>query len=304
MKRKARSATMLLLAAALIWGLSACSGGGAGGGGQQQPTESAHEDSHAFVFTGTTESNTGRLLNCSITGEKDGTLAVAIRELPLLEVGGRWELVEGKGYKVYLDDGNDTIAYAQYDTQTQSFSLSCYIDMGSYGMQKVSFSCEDPAFAEGYDGVGLGKTPPAFLMTDGWGGGIQQGSGKMVCGEDGTVTATATAAAGIFVTRTGTWSYDEAADRYEIVFSEGYDLSDMAPNGVYEISVWSGSKQEENAQEVLTVEEVLDPQGRDSFRGPIYAQYNSETGQYETQVHMIWTWGAAKEQIAVFQCAY
>ena len=301
MSKKIKRAFLLVLALVM----AACVFGCSGSSKPAKQETAVKDDTHAFVFTGTTESNTGRTLNISILGEKDSdALAVEIKELPLLELGGRYEFVENKGYKIYLNDGNDTFAYAQYDPATKDFSMPCYIDMGSYGMQKVNFTYHDEDFAASYDGVGLGKTPPAFLMTHGWGGGVQEGSGKLACNEDGTVSASATCAAGIFVTRTGTWTYDEANDRYEIVFSEPYDLSDMEPNGVFNINIWYGSRNEVGQAEVKTVEEVLDPSGINSWCGPFYAEYNAEAGQYETQAYLIWTWGAAKEEIAVFNCAY
>lgn len=295
-KKRSRLLTILTVAVCMIF----FAGCGASGGQK----EAALPEGTEFIFNGTTEANTGRTLNVSITGADDGSLTLSVEEIPMLEVDGHWTFEEGKGYKVYLDDGSGTFSFSQYDTEKKEFDLSMSLDLGSYGEQKVGFTFPNAAFADSYDGVGLGKTPPSFKMTNGWGGGIQEGSGKLACNEDGTVTATATCAAGIFIERTGSWVYDEANNCYEIEFTDDYDLSDMAPNNVFEINAWTGSKDEEGSCTTYTVDEVVAADGYDSFKGPFTAEFNEETQQYETTASLIWTWGAAKEQIAVFTCTY
>ena len=155
-----------------------------------------------------------------ITGNKDGTLLVTIEELPRLSMDGTWVLVENKGYKVYLNDGNGTYAYTKYDDTSDTFSFSTAIATGNYGSPVVEFTYVDPAFV--YDGEGLGRKPPLFVVS-GYNGAVFLQEGNITCGEDGTfISASSGGTWWCYDRNEGTWIYNEEQDQYELTFNEPY----------------------------------------------------------------------------------
>ena len=179
-----------------------------------------------FIFSGSMKANNGRTLTLKVTGDKrDGSLLMTVDEMKAMSLTGHYVKVEGKGYKIYLDDVADTFAYTQYDTKTRTMSFKCNVNMGSYGTERVEFTMYDSAFAKEYDGVGLGKTPPVFTM-EGWIGGVINDFGTLGCNEDGTITISD----GWVLPREGTWYYDEAKNAYVIEFTEKtFDLLESYP---------------------------------------------------------------------------
>ncbi len=180
-----------------------------------------------FAFTGKT-TIADKEYNVTVYGYKDDdkSVSVRIKELPTAELGGNWAFVEGKGYKLYFDDTNSTVAYTKYDTATQSYSFDYRLNIGDTngGSGKVSFTYKDEAFASSYDGIGLGYAPPQFNGHSSYVGAVfalhESVKCVLTCYEDGTCTSVSTNEVKFASPRNGTWSYDAATNQYTFTFED------------------------------------------------------------------------------------
>ena len=278
MKRRFKRASLLLSALLLLGGIAGLTGCSPSPGAviTPAPTESPYE----FVFTGSGQGTNGRTFNVTIAGEKDEAknVAVSVEGQPAMAMTGRWDFVEGKGYKVYLNDAGSTFAYSQYDPETKSFRLRCTVDFGTYGKPTIDFTYEDAAFAEVYDGEGLGKTPPKFTI-EGWAGGVVQTFGTLACQEDGTISITDDWSA----PRAGRWEYDEADDRYVITFTENPFIEE--PFSEMEECVWKRMNCGREGAITLT---QADLEKYNYFMGPVYAEYDESVGGYYMEIQLAW----------------
>lgn len=212
---------VLYAVAAIVWvcvslaGSSTGTGSGGGGGG-------IVEGDYEFVFSGSVETNTGRTFTLALTGNKDEeqTLDLTVQEMPALSIDGNWTFTENKGYKIFLNDANGTFAYSRYDTDTQTFSVTFDYDMGNFGRPRAVLTYKDEAFAEVYDGVGLGLKPPTFSL-EGYTTFNHYSYGTLSFKEDGTVTANLTnTGAGWYFNREGFWEFNEETQEYDFWFTD------------------------------------------------------------------------------------
>lgn len=175
-----------------------------------------------FVFAGSGVFADGNEYNAVIRGNKDEdqTFVLTIEELPALELGGTWVLVEGKGYKLYFDDSGNSYSYSYYDTDTSTFSLKYTLNLsGGLGSAKINFMFRDEAFASVYDGEGLPPHPPTFTAT-GYGNlaALTPYYFTLICNEDGTCVSVPARAD--IDKRNGTYTYDEESNVYSFEFED------------------------------------------------------------------------------------
>ncbi len=177
---------------------------------------------YQFAFSGTVETVTGRTFTLDLNGNKDEekTLTLAVEEMPALSIGGNWEYVENKGYKIFLNDANGTFAYTRYHTDSKTFTVMFDYDMGNFGQPKVNLTYKDEDFATKYDGIGLGKKPPSFSLT-GYTTFNHYGYGSLLFKEDGSVAANLTnTGAGWYFNRSGKWEFNEETQEYDYWFTD------------------------------------------------------------------------------------
>ena len=245
-----------------------------------------------FIYTGSMKANNGRTLNLKVTGDKrDNSLLMTVEEMPAMSLTGHYVKVDGKGYKLYFDDVSDSFAYTQYDPRTRTASFKVNVNMGTYGTERVEFSCRDEAFAREYDGVGLGKTPPVFTI-EGWAGGVIQTFGTLGCNEDGTITVSDAWAS----PRAGVWSYDDASNVYTIEFTEKtFDMEGI------ETYPWKRGRTAQGAE--IPNLGAAELEEYNYFMGPVQSTYDQDTHTYAMTVELIWSMGAWNE-ISEYQCTY
>ncbi len=267
-----------------------------------QPPE--QNDDAEFVFTGTGEAATGRTLTFTMTGNKSGnTLSISIAELPALGLTGTWEKVDGKGYKIRLDDAGSTLKYAQYDMENQEFFFDCAVATGSYGNPTVRFTWKNEAFASEYDGVGLGKEPPIFSAV-GWAGGVIEFEGRLVCQEDGTFSY-----AGDWMdNRTGTWELDEGNNQYILTYDETsanlfYDLYqrrvEVFGDDAQPFTYKPGHNTTPDVDPDARPAETLDAAAMEEnnwFRDPVICTWNEETQAYTGYTVLFWNFNEVTQQ--------
>ena len=135
-------------------------------GPKEESSTPVDTSAYEFVFNGTVETNTGRTFTLDMAGNKDEgqTLSLAVKEMPALNLSGRWTFTENKGYKIFLDDANGTFMYSRYNPDSKEFTVTFDYDMGNFGQPRAVLTYSDEAFAAQYDGVGLGRKPPSFAL--------------------------------------------------------------------------------------------------------------------------------------------
>lgn len=279
MKAAKRGLTLLMVLILALCTLSGC-------GPTAQQVDLGENDE--FIFSGSMQLNNGRRVDLKVIGDKrDESLLMTVEQMPAMSLTGHYVKVDGKGYKVYFDDIADSFAYTQYDEATKTMSFRTNVNMGTYGTGRVDFTFPNEAFADEYDGEGLGKTPPVFTI-EGWAGGVIQTFGTLSCNEDGSITVADDWAS----PRQGTWEYDEASNIYTIQFTEKtFDALDSYP--------W---KQGRVQGEAPTLTQA-DLEAENWFMGPIQTEYDAATSTYSMTVELIWSMGAWNE-ITEYQCTY
>lgn len=210
----------LLFAASVC--LTACNGDNGGGGGNSEDKE--------FVFEGAATFSNGVDYSIVITGyaDEEQSFLLTVKEMPILEMGGTWVMVEGKGYKLYLNDAGGTYVYTSYNVATQSFTAKVPVNLGGgFGNATVVMTCKDGGFAAQYDGIGLPPHPPTFT---GHGLGGTKGNSSydcsVICREDGTCVAV-TDKTGI-PDREGTYTYDAETNVYSFEFADETEAYERA----------------------------------------------------------------------------
>ena len=200
-----------------------------------EAVEPEDDSPYAFVFTGSGTTGgaidtsefpykplEGQNFTVSITGYKeDQSVELTVAEAPQIVMGGTYEFVEGKGYKIYLEDVYNTFVYTNYDPATKAFSFDTTIVFNTaIGFLDATYTYADEAFASKYDGVGFDDIhTPVFesavsvmpggkclLKTDDKGNFVWYGLSGM---------------GGDYCKRTGTWSFDSAANEYVFNFNDG-----------------------------------------------------------------------------------
>lgn len=272
--------------------------------------DEAPQGDYAFVYTGTTETATGRTFTLELLGNEDAeqTLNLTVKEMPALNLNGRWSFEEGKGYKIYLDDANGTFAYSRYNPETMVSSIMFDYDMGNFGQPRVTLTCLDEEFAAQYDGIGLGRKSPVFSLT-GYTTYQHYGYGTLLCAEDGTVSASLTnTGAGWYFNRSGRWTYDEEADEYIIVFTDStisltdgnFDIHED-PEGDY-IS-WTrfpvGAEEPEYGTRLL-VSELQETYQLFTDPYEYRAVYDEATNSYQIAIEAQYNWGLGHGDIVSF----
>lgn len=281
----------LMLCVSLVCALFACTPNDKPNPDDNDPKPDLSQ--YQFVFTGTGKAQTGRELDFTMVGNKDNakTLTITVKQLPALSLGGTYELVAGKGYKLHINDSAKTLKYTQYDAATKTFSVSFNVNVGSYGSPKVDFTFVDEAFASGYDGVGLGKEPPVF-KTNGWVGGVISVDGELTCAEDGTFATTDT----WHVSRTGTWAYDEANNQYVFTFDDAsrevfYNLVQSRKEAggwkglTYKPWRTNGTEEENQPAQVLQEEDL---EKVNYFRDPVVCKWDESKQCYSGEIQVLW----------------
>ena len=265
---------------------------------------------YEFVFSGEVETSTGRTFTLDMIGNKDDeqTLNLTVKEMPALNLTGHWTFVENKGYKVFLDDANGTFAYSRYNPDTQEFTVTFDYDMGNFGQPRAVLTYADAEFATAYDGEGLGRKPPSFAL-EGYTTYSHYSYGTVLCAEDGSVSASLTnTGAGWYFNRSGSWTYDEANDQYDIVFTDStisltdgnFDIHED-PDGDY--IAWT--KFTKDSPEAvyggkITVSELQDTYL--CFTDPYvyHASYVADTDSYYLEIEAQYNWGLGHGDLVTF----
>lgn len=233
-----------------------------------------------FYFEASPTYPDGRTYDITVTGNLDGTVNLAIAQMPYSSVGGTWTMVDGKGYKLYFEDG--TFAYTYYDTDARRFTMDYRLDLGTVaGLTKVSFlSYRDLAFNDVYDGEGLGLLPPTFTGNGYFAGGQFHCDGTtLTCNEDGTCTFTQTEWPTLYAPRTGTWEYDEAADQYTITLEP--EAIEGAP-GAFKNNVCSATYADVDPDTMLPPASMWEftAQGDEAHTPNVFVTERAEDGTY------------------------
>lgn len=251
---------------------------------QTDSTEPAADGDYLFDFVGTEKFDDGKEYTFHIRAPKedDGTFTLTVDELSQFEMDGTYTYVENKGYKLYFEDVDSQFAYTSYDTETNEFTLKYNLMLGEMlGKRRITFAYSDEAFADLYDGEGLGMTPPTFEGS-GWGGYKAQfeiAPAKLTCYEDGTATFTATAVTAVDP-KTGTWDYDEETNTYHFNFppqtfsnTSNVEVQEDGTIGyqtVYGEGEWKYDKYSETTET------------------DFYTTYDEETGTYNLDLQIVW----------------
>jgi len=239
---------------------------------------------YLFDFSGTEQYDDGQQYNIHIRAKDDGTdkFVLSIDELTMFELAGHYTRVDKKGYKLYFDDIDSQFVYTSYDPQTMDFTFKYKLDLGeALGSRRIAFTCHDEAFADSYDGEGLGVTPPTFEGS-GWGGYLGQfeiAPAKLTCYEDGTATFTATAVTAVDP-KTGTWEYDEASNQYHFTFppqtfanTEQIEINPDGSTGYKTIHGESDVQFDRTSETTPT---------------DFYTTYDAATGIYSLELDIVW----------------
>lgn len=273
-------ALIMLLTAAILGG---CGKSSAGSEAAANVSETTAGD-YLFDFVGTAQYDDGKDYTFHIRAPKDGdgSFLLTVDELTQFEMTGKYTYVENKGYKLYFDDVDSQFSYSSYDPATGEFTLKYALDMGEMlGKRRIAFTEKDEAFADIYDGIGLGMTPPTFEGY-GWGGFKAQfdiAPAKLTCYEDGTATFTATAVTAVDP-KTGTWDYDEETNTYHFSFppqtfanSNNVEVQEDGTVGyqtVYGPGEWRYDKYSETTET------------------DFYTTYDASTGTYNLDLQIVW----------------
>lgn len=275
-------------------------------------TQQAEVDTseYEFVFEGEVETATGRTFTLEMMGNKDAdqTLSLTVKEMPALNLSGTWTFTENKGYKIFLDDATGTFAYSRYNPETKEFTVTFDYDMGNFGQPRAVLTYVDEAFADSYDGEGLGVKPPTFAL-EGYTTYSHYGYGTIVCAEDGSVSAQLTnTGAGWYFNRNGNWTYDEAENTYDIVFTDDtISLTDgnldihEDPAGNYVMwTRFTRDNPEAVYGEQLFISDLEDTYH--CFTDPYvyHATYDEETNSYYIEIEAQYNWGLGHGDIVTF----
>lgn len=241
-----------------------------------QETEEQEEQNYRFLFRGEGDFQDGNTYHTVITGSlEDETFELLIEELPALALNGTYVFEEGKGYKLYFEDSDSQYVYSQYDTDTKEFSFKYNLNLGeALGVTRVEYVCKDEAFAETYDGIGLGKVPPVFTG-HGYGGYAAKFDldCKLTCFEDGTAVLNGEAVVPI-ETRKGTYTYDEENNVYHITLSEqAYTDARRTDDGKYQCV--------DGLENIIGVD---NPSAETEF----VTVYDPETDTYSLDMQIVW----------------
>lgn len=234
MKGKRRFFSALLLAAMLLSMLAGCTQSSAGNAGS-----SGNNENYKFVYEGDGLflDSVNYHINIKGNNDEEKSFVLSVDEMPTAKLTGHWDYVDGKGYKFYFDDTENSFAYARYNAETKEFTLKYKLNLGGgQGRAKVVLTCKDEAFADVYDGEGLPPLPPTF-SGHGW-NGTNRHDCILYCYEDGTCVSV-TDKAGT-PNRYGTYTYDADANVYSFEFENeeanyaaNYLGSDKDGNPVY-----------------------------------------------------------------------
>ena len=245
------------------------------------------QDDYLFSFTGTEQYDDGQQYNFHISADRESLegeqrFTLTIDELSQFQLEGTYTYVENKGYKLYFEDVDSQFVYTSYDPETKDFSFKYKLDLGeALGSRRLTFTCHDEAFADSYDGEGLGLTPPTFEGS-GWGGYLGQfeiAPAKLTCYEDGTATFTAVAVTAVDP-KTGTWDYDEATNTYHFNFPAqtfaNNTQTEVQPDGStgYKTVYGEGDYRFDNTSETTETD--------------FYATFDEATGTYSLELQIVW----------------
>lgn len=258
--------------AAIVAVMTAC--------GSTPPPDSGKE--YLFSFVGSGEYADGNTYTIGINGNKDDdSFELLIKELPMFQLDGQYVYVEGKGYKLYFEDAGSQFTYTAYNVNDKQFTFTYNLDLGeALGTRAIDFAYNDVAFADKYDGEGLGPVPPIF-SGGGWGGFIGQfeiAPANIRCYEDGSAVFTATAVTAVDP-KVGTWDYNRATNVYHLYFppqsyanSSQFEVRDNVT--YYHIVYGEGDHR-------------YDVTG-DKTATDFYTTYDEATGTYSLSVQIVW----------------
>lgn len=302
---------VLYAVVAIIWlGVSLAERGMGQAGTDQE--EYYPEGDFEFVFSGSVETETGRTFTLFLTGDKneEQTIDLTVREMPALSVDGTWEFVENKGYKIFLHDANETFMYSRYNTETKEFSVMFDYNMGNFGQPRAVLTYTDEAFAEEYDGEGLGLKPPTFAL-EGYTTYNHYSYGTLVFKEDGSVVANLiNTGAGWYFNRTGFWEYDEASNVYSYWFTDAtisltdgnLSIHDNEDGSRYVL--WTKfTKDSETAEFRIPLDYDEFVNEYHLFTGEDYkyqTQFNEADGTYYAELEAQYNWGVGTGDIITF----
>lgn len=193
------------------------------------------EDNSEFVFKGSGKFGDGNDYHITLVGNKDDekSFLLTVDEIPMLELGGTWVMVENKGYKLYLDDTDGTYVYTRYNPATKEFSAKFNLNLsGGLGRSKVALTYRDEEFAKEYDGKGLPMHPPTFTGY-GWAGlwSKTKYDCSLICREDGTCVSI-TDKTGV-PNRNGVYTYDEETNVFSFEFEDEVYQSNYLNSNAY-----------------------------------------------------------------------
>lgn len=172
------------------------------------------------TFTGGGEIN-GVDYNVSLKCKKDEEFSLTIKEIPELEITGKYEYDESKGYRFTFADQNDTIKVPKYDEATSTFTFTYTLILGDkYGTGNVTLSHVDKSFKFGGEAF---FEPVVFYAFDPDVGnfGMTSCEAYMYLYEDGTLNVMASCPLTAAYAASGTWTFDAAANKYTFEYDAG-----------------------------------------------------------------------------------
>ena len=183
------------------------------------------EEDYEFIFNGsTTIANQNYNVNLYGIKDKNQSISLKIKELPIAELTGNWKFVKNKGYKIYFDDANGSFAYTKYNVETKNFTFNYTLNIGDTngGSGKVNFSYKDIDFFNEYDGEGLGNVPPTFFGYTTYIGAMfalgEPMQCVLTCYEDGSCVSLSTNEVKFASERKGTWEFNSNENKYTFNF--------------------------------------------------------------------------------------
>lgn len=186
----------------------------------------------AIAFKGSGEIK-GVTYNVTLTcgKEEKAPFTFTVAELPELSLDGTYEYDSSKGYRFTFNDKTDTIKVPKYDATKGEFKFSYNLNLGDkYGSGEVTLTLSDTNFVPGNETF---FEPFSFYNFDDNFFGMTTLETTLTLFEDGTCTLIGVCPLTSVPTRTGTYTFDAAANKYTFYLGT-ITITNRNPDGTTE----------------------------------------------------------------------